>query len=74
MDMQQLMQLAGMLQNSGNPMAMLQQMAGNNPMMAQALKMAQGGNPQEIVMNLAKERGIDVNQLTQLAGQFGLKL
>ena len=43
-------------------------------MMVQAMKMAQGGNPQEVVMNLARERGVDMNQLSQLAGQFGIKL
>ena len=74
MDLQQIMQLAGALQNSGNPMAMLSQMAGNNPMIAQAMKMAQGGDPREIAMNLAKERGVDIGQLSQMAAQFGLKI
>ena len=74
MDIQQIMQLFGAVRGSGNPMAILQQMAGNNPMMAQALKMAQGGDPRRIVENLAKERGIPMDQIAQMASQFGMKL
>ena len=74
MQLLQIMQLVGAAQNSGNPMAMLQQMAGDNPAMAQAVKMAQGGDPREIAMNLAKERGLNIGQLAQVAAQFGLKL
>ena len=55
-------------------MQMLQQMAGNNPVIAQALKMAEGGDPRQVVENLAKERGIPMEQLTQLASQFGVTL
>ena len=42
--------------------------------MQQAIKMAQGGDPKEIAMNLAKERGIDMDQLSQMAGMLGIKL
>lgn len=55
-------------------MQMLMQMAGNNPQMQQAIKMAQSGNPQEVVNNLARESGISPEQLQQMAGQFGIKL
>lgn len=54
---------------------MLIGMLGNNPMFQQAQKMIQsGGNPQEIISNVIKEKGLDVNQVKQMANQFGLKL
>ena len=72
---QQIQQLMGLLQSSGDPIGMLQQMAGNNPAMGQAINMIQsGGNPRTIAENLAKERGISPEQLRQMAGQFGIQL
>lgn len=68
------MQLIGMLQNSQNPMGMIQQMFGNNPQYRQVMQAIQGKNPQQLeqyARNLAKNQGIDLNQL---AGQFGLKI
>lgn len=54
---------------------MLIGMLGNNPMFQQAQKMIQsGGSPQEIINNVIKEKGLDVNQVKQMANQFGLKL
>lgn len=54
---------------------MLMGMLGSNPMFQQAQKMIQsGGNPQEIINNVIKEKGIDVNQAKQMAQQLGLKL
>lgn len=68
------MQLMGMLQNSPNPMMMIQQMMGNHPQYKQIMQAIQGKNPQQLeqyAKNLAKNQGIDLNQL---AGQFGLKI
>ena len=67
-------QLMGLLQKSGNPMQALQGLAANNPAMRQAMSMASGGDPRQVVLNLAKERGIDMAQLQQMAGQLGLQL
>ena len=54
---------------------MLMGMLGNNPMFQQAQKMIQsGGNPQEIINNVIKEKGLDINQVKHMANQFGLKL
>lgn len=72
-----------------NPMNMLMQMMqggkmnpqqmmgmfGNNPMFQQAQKMMQGNNdPRATIMNVAKEKGISQEQLSQMAQQFGIKL
>lgn len=72
-----------------NPMNMLMQMMqggkmnpqqmmgmfGNNPMFQQAQKMMQGNSdPRTTIMNVAKEKGISQEQLSQMAQQFGIKL
>lgn len=71
------MQIMAMLQNSGNPMQMLTQMAQQNPMMGRAMQMGQGKNEaqlKETVRNLAKQRGMSDEQLNQFLSQFGLRL
>ena len=71
------MQLLGMIQQSNNPMAMIQQMAGQNPLMGRALQMGRGKSVEEvegIAKNLAKQRGMDSNQFNQFLSSFGLKL
>lgn len=58
--------------NSGrDPMQLMQMMAGQNPQVAQAMQFMQGKNPQQIqtmVQNMAKERGIDLNQMVRDLG------
>lgn len=71
------MQIMAMLQNSGNPMQMLTQMAQQNPMMSRAMQMGQGKNEaqlKETVRNLAKQRGMSDKQLQQMLSNFGLTL
>lgn len=71
------MMLMQMLQNSGNPMMMLQQMAQQNPMMGRAMQMGQGKNEMQLkntVRNLAKQRGMNDEQLQQMLSNFGLTL
>lgn len=71
------MQIMAMLQNSGNPMQMLTQMAQQDPMMGRALQMGQGKNEvqlKETVRNLAKQRGMSDEQLRQMLSNFGLTL
>jgi hypothetical protein len=68
------LQLIGLLQNSNNPMGVLQQLLGNNPQYRQVMQIAQGKSPQELeqyVRNLYQSQGQDINQV---ASQFGLKL
>ena len=55
------LQLLGMLQNSQNPMGLLQQVYGNNPRFGQIMQIIKGKSPQNINLN-------------QLASQFGLNI
>lgn len=71
------MQIMAMLQNSGNPIQMLTQMAQQNPMMGRAMQMGKGKNEvqlKETVRNLAKQRGMSDEQLQQMLSNFGLTL
>lgn len=71
------MQIMAMLQNSGNPMMMLTQLAQQNPMMSRAMQMGKGKNEvqlKETVRNLAKQRGMSDEQLQQMLSNFGLTL
>lgn len=69
-----MMQLMQLMRNGGNPMTMLNQMTGNNPMVGQLMQSMQGKSPdalRQMAMNIAKERGIDLNQF---AHQFGMNI
>lgn len=73
----QIIQMLNQIRGSGNPMAMMQSMFGNNPAFSRAVEMTKGKNPQQIeqvVRNLAKEKGVDFSQLQQMASMFGIKL
>lgn len=70
------MQLLNLLQNNANPMALMNQMFGSNPIYQQVMQMTQGKNPnqiQQIIKNVAHERGMNDQQLNQFISQFGLK-
>lgn len=71
----EIMQLMQMFQEGNfNPMQMMS-MFSNNPAMKQAQAMMNSGNdPRQMVMNIAKQKGIDENQLKQMAQNFGIKL
>lgn len=59
---------------SGNPVQIMQQAAGRNPYAAQTYQAIQGKAPaqlRQVAENMAKEKGI---ALDQLAAQFGLTL
>lgn len=69
----QLMQLMGQLQQSNNPMGMLQSMFGNDPTMQRAIQMARGKSPEQVMQiaqNLADQQGID---LKLMLSQIGFK-
>lgn len=73
---EQMLRMFNMLRNSNNPMGMLQQMYGNDPIFSQAMRMAQGKSPQElqqIVRNVAHEKGMSDNDLNSFISQFGLR-
>lgn len=70
------MQILNLLQNNANPMAMMNQLFGNNPIFQQVMQMTQGKNPmqiQQIIKNVAHEKGMNEQQLNQFINQFGLK-
>lgn len=65
------MQLMNMVRNGGNPMQMLQQLAGRNPQAAQVLRMVQGKTPQQLrsmAENMCRERGVSIEQVAQQLG------
>lgn len=75
----QMMQLMGLLQNNngGNPMQLINQMLGNNPLLRRAMQMGKGKSPEEIqqiIRNLAKQRGLNEEQLNQFLASFGMKI
>lgn len=66
-----MMQLISMTRQGGNPMQMIQQMAANNPQAAQAVRIMQGKNSEQlrqIATNMARERGMTVEQVMQQLG------
>lgn len=66
-----LMMLLNIARNGGNPMVAMQQMANNNPQMRQAMQMLQGKSPaelQQMAQNMARERGIDLNDFLRQMG------
>ena len=66
-----LMALVQAMNSGGNPMALLQQRAPQNPQAFQALQMMQGKNPQQLeqmARSMAQERGIDLNQMIRQLG------
>lgn len=72
----QVAQMMQLLQGGANPQQIISQMQGN-PLMAQAQKMIEGKNPQQInavLENVAKQKGMDLNQIKQMAQMFGVKL
>ena len=59
------------MQQGRNPMALMQSMAQQNPQVAQALQMMQGKSPQQLqsmAQNMARERGVDLNQMLRKMG------
>ena len=68
------MQIMHMLRGGGDPMQMLMNMSESNPQLRQVMQMTNGKTPAEMrgmVMDEARKRGIDVNQLAQ---QMGIRL
>ena len=58
-------QMMGMVQSSGNPQMMIQQMLGNNPQYAQIQKLISdnGGDAQRAFYSLANQMGVDPNEV-----------
>lgn len=58
------------LNSGGSKEQIFNQLLGNNP---QLNAMKQLSNPREMVMQLAKKQGIDINQIEELARKLGAK-
>ena len=68
------MMLLNAARNGGNPMQLMQQMAMQDPRIAQAQQMIQGKSPQQLrqmAENMARERGTD---LQSVARSLGIKI
>lgn len=65
------MALLNAAQSGGNPMKMIQQMAMQDPRIAQAQQMMQGKSPQQLramAENMARERGTTVQDVARRLG------
>lgn len=66
------------MNNGGNPKQLVNQIINNNPQAKQAINAIEqkykGMTPKQIAIQVAKERGIDLNQVNQMARMFGQKL
>lgn len=62
---QQIKSMMAMVQNAGNPQAMLTQMMQQNPQMKQAMDLVQqhGGDPKQAFYALAQQKGVDPNEI-----------
>lgn len=73
----QLFQMFAQLRNKPNALQLAKTMFGNNPLFNQAIQMTQGKDREtikSIIKNVAKERNIGPQQLSEWAPQFGLKM
>lgn len=64
-----MMQIISAMRNGGNPNAIMQQMLGNNPQLAQ---IASGKTPQQLMKvaeNMCRERGTSIDDVLK---QFGI--
>ncbi len=63
------MQLFQVLRGAGNPVSMMQQMFNGNPMFQRAIQMLQGKSHEaqmEVLNNICKQKGINLQQLKQM--------
>lgn len=63
-------EMLNFLNNGGNSQQIFNQMLSNNPQL-KAMQSIQ--NPREMVMQIAKQRGIDIKQVEELAHKLGAK-
>lgn len=75
-DVNQALQNIIAMKNSGkNPQAILQMLMQKNPqysqMLSQLQNMSQGRNPKEFIMQLARQNGVNEQNLQALSQMFG---
>lgn len=65
------------LNGGGNPQQLARQLMQQNPQIRQTMEqlhgMSNGQNPKDIAMQLAQQRGIDPDQIMQIARKMGIK-
>lgn len=64
------------INNGGNPKQLMEQFMNNSQsgnIMKQLQNMAGGKSPKDFAMQLAKQKGIDTNQIIQLVNKMGGK-
>lgn len=69
--------LMSRLRSSNNPMDLMQNMFGDNPLFNRAMAMTKGKNEQQIeqtVRNMARQMGMSDEDLQNFVSQFGLRL
>lgn len=66
-----------LMQSGVNPQSVAQQILQNNPEAQRFLQdmqyQARNSSPKEVTLNYARQRGINPNDVMQLAARFGLK-
>ena len=64
----QIRNMVNLIKNTGNPQALLNNMISQNPQMKQAIQYVNdnGGNPKTAFEKLAKEKGIDPNEIQRM--------
>lgn len=70
-----IMQMLQVLSNSNNPMAQMDVMLGNNPNYLAFKKEIEGKSQEEIIQYLSNKfnaQGINLNNIVNMARQFGL--
>lgn len=67
-NIQQIKQMMDMLKNSQNPQMMLQNIVNQNPNMQQVMNLVRqsGGDAKSAFYSLAKQKGIDPNQILNM--------
>ena len=60
--LQQAKQMLSMMQNAGNPQALMQQLMRQNPQIGALINDA-GGDPRKAFYSLCEQRGVDPNQI-----------
>ena len=66
-----IMALIQAARGGGNPMQVLGQLAGNNPIMSMGMQMVRGKNPQQLrqmAENMARQRGVNVEDIINSLG------
>lgn len=70
---QQIKQMAGMLQNIQNPQAALMQMVQQNPQLGAVIQMCKGRNPQDVFSDECRKHGLDPKQaMQQIQSMIGI--